>query len=174
MQEKLAKTRPRAKILENMELGEEKKLQGEKLGNRQESLYSTQIKKENSEASCSQQDRDYLNPVYQAAEEKEGFSSEKKNVDALYHLVEQQSVLDIELDVFHGNPLDFHYFMTLFHKAVEKRIDDPRGRLARLLKWECKRDDQTLCTRTTNYGLSTCPEDTSGKIWKSLPCYGRI
>ena len=43
---------------------------------------------------------------------------------------------DIELDVFDGDPLDFHYFMTLFYEVVEKRIiDDPRGRLARLLKY---------------------------------------
>ena len=105
MQEKLAKARARTKILENMELGEEKELQGEKLGNHQESLYSTQIKKENSEASCSQQDSDYLNPVYQAEQEKEGFSSEKKIVDALCNLVKQQSAPDIELDVFDGNPL---------------------------------------------------------------------
>ena len=61
--------------------------------------------------------------------------------------------------------------MTLFHQAVEKRIDDPRGRLARLLKCECKRDDQTLCTRTTNYELSICQEDTSGKTWKSIVEY---
>ena len=125
MQEKLAKARARAKILENVGLGEEKELQGEILGNHQESLYSTQIKKENSEASCSQQDSDYLNPVYQAEQEKEGFSSEKKIVDALCHLVKQQSAPDIELDVFDGNPLDFHYFMTLVHEVVEKRIDDP-------------------------------------------------
>ena len=115
MQEKLAKARARAKILENVELGEEKKLQGEILGNHRESLYSTRIKKENSEASCIQQDSDYLNPVLQAEQEKEGFSSEKKIVDALCHLVKQQSAPDIELDVFDGNPLDFHYFMTLFH-----------------------------------------------------------
>ena len=66
MQEKLAKASARAKIHENLELGEEKELQGEILGNHQESLYSTQNKKETSEASCSQQDSDYLNPVYQA------------------------------------------------------------------------------------------------------------
>ena len=87
MQEKLAKARARAKILENVELGEEKKLQGEIFGNHRESLYSTRIKKENSEASCIQQDSDYLNPVHQAEQEKEGFSSEKKIVDALCHLV---------------------------------------------------------------------------------------
>ena len=135
MQEKLAKARERAKILENVELAEEKESQGEILGNHQQSLDSTQIKKENSETSCSQQDADYLNPVYQAAQEKERFSSEKKIVDTLCHLVKQQSAPYIELDVFDGNPLDFHYFVTFFHEVVEKRIDDPRGRLARPLKY---------------------------------------
>ena len=135
MLEKRAKARARAKILENVELGEEKELQGETLGNHQQSLYSKQIKKENSEASCSQQDSDYLNPVYQAEQEKKGFSSEKKIVDALCHLVKQQSAPDIGLDIFDGNPLDFYYFMILFHEVVEKRIDDPTGRLARMLKY---------------------------------------
>ena len=55
-------------------------------------------------------------------------------MDALCHLVKKQSAPDTELDVFAGNPLDFHYFIKLFHEVVEKRIDDPRGRLARLLK----------------------------------------
>ena len=91
MQEKLAKASARATILENVELGGEKELQGEILGNHQESLYFTRIKKESSEVSCSQQDSDYLNPVYQADQEKEGFSSEKKIVVALCHFVKQQS-----------------------------------------------------------------------------------
>ena len=42
---------------------------------------------------------------------------------------------DVELDVFDCNQLDFQYFMTLFHEVVEKRIDDSRGRLTRLLKY---------------------------------------
>ena len=92
------------------------------MGNSQQSLYSTQIKKENSEASCSQQDSDYLNPLYQAEQEKKSFSSEKKIVDALCHLVKQQSAPDIELDVFDGNPLDFHYFMALFHEVMGKKM----------------------------------------------------
>ena len=176
MQEKLAKARARTKILENMELGEEKELQGEKLGNHQESLYSTQIKKENSEASCSQQDSDYLNPVYQAEQEKEGFSSEKKIVDALCNLVKQQSAPDIELDVFDGNPLDFHYFMTLFHEVVEQRIDDPRGRLARLLKYTSGNAKEMIkhCVQKPQLWVINMQEDTSGRIWKSIPCYGRI
>ena len=135
-----------------------------------------QIMKENSEASCSQQDSEYLNPVYQAEQENEGFSSEKKIVDALCHSVKQESAPDIELDAFDGNPLDIRYFMTLFHEVVEKRIYDLRGRLARLHKCTSGNAKEMIkhYTRTTNYGLSTCQEDTSGKIWKSIPCYGRI
>ena len=121
MQEKLAKARARAKILENVELGEAKELQGEILGNHQESLYSTQIKKENSEASCSQQDSDYLNAVYRAEQEKEGLSSEKKTVDALCHLVKQQSAPDIELAVFDRNPLDFSLFHDIFLRSSGKK-----------------------------------------------------
>ena len=105
IQEKLAKARARAKILENVKLAEEKELQGELLGNCQKSLHSTRIRKENSEASCSQQDSDYLSPVYQAEQENEGFSLEKKIVNALCHLAKQQSARDIELDVFDSNPL---------------------------------------------------------------------
>ena len=67
--------------------------------------------------------------MYQAEQETKGISSEKNIVDALRHLVKQQSVPDIELDVFDTNPLDFHCFMTPFHEVVEKRIDSPRGRL---------------------------------------------
>ena len=35
----------------------------------------------------------------------------------------------MDQDVFDGNPLEYHNFITLFYELVEKRIDDPRGRL---------------------------------------------
>ena len=130
MQEKLAKARARTQILENAKLGEEQELQEEILGNHQQLLNSRQTKNVNSEESHSQQEGDHLNPVYQGEQEKKWFSSEKNIVDALCHLVKQQSAPDI--DVFDENPLDFHYFMTLFHEVVEKIIDDPRGGLTRL------------------------------------------
>ena len=41
----------------------------------------------------------------------------------------------IELDVSDGNPLDFHYFMTLIHEVVKKRTDNSKERLSRLLKY---------------------------------------
>ena len=55
--------------------------------------------------------------------------------EVLCNLVKQQSAPDVDLDVFDGNPLEYHYFITLFHKLVEKRIEDPRGRLTRLIKY---------------------------------------
>ena len=49
--------------------------------------------------------------------------------------VNEQSAPEIDIDVFGGNPLEFHYFMALFHEAVEKKIEDPRGKLTRLIKY---------------------------------------
>ena len=50
------------------------------------------------------------------------FSSERNIVDALCHLVKQYSAPDIDFDGFYGNPLDFYYFMTLFHEVVGKKL----------------------------------------------------
>ena len=49
--------------------------------------------------------------------------------------VKQQSVSDVDLDVFYENALAYHYFITLFHGLIKKRIEDPRGRLTRLIKY---------------------------------------
>ena len=40
-----------------------------------------------------------------------------------------------EIDVFKGDPLEYHYFRSNFREAVEKMIDDQRGRLTRLIKY---------------------------------------
>ena len=53
----------------------------------------------------------------------------------LCKMMKQQSAPEIDLDVFDGNPLNFHYFMALFREAVAKKIEDPRGRLTRLIKY---------------------------------------
>ena len=55
--------------------------------------------------------------------------------EVLCNLVKQQSAPDVDLDVFDGNPCEYDYFMTLFHELVEKRIEDPRGRLTHLIKY---------------------------------------
>ena len=60
-------------------------------------LHSRQVKKDNSEESHSQQDRDYLYPVYKAEQEKKRFSSEKNIVDTLSHLVKNSQHLLLNL-----------------------------------------------------------------------------
>ena len=42
---------------------------------------------------------------------------------------------EAEIDVFRGSPLEYEYFMATFHEAVEKKIEDPMGRLTRLLQY---------------------------------------
>ena len=51
------------------------------------------------------------------------------------NLLRHQSAPNVEIETFRGNPLDYHYFMSVFKKAVEYKIDDPHRRLVRLLKY---------------------------------------
>ena len=53
----------------------------------------------------------------------------------LCNLLRQQSAPDVDIPVFTGNPLEYHYFMSSFKEAVECKIDDPHGRLVHLLKF---------------------------------------
>ena len=50
-------------------------------------------------------------------------------ISMLCNLLKQQSAPALNVDVFDGNPLKYRNFMALLHELVEKRIDDPRGRL---------------------------------------------
>ena len=69
----------------------------------------------------------------------------KKNVPAvtvdegvskiMCQVLKQQSALDIDIDIFSENPMDFHYFMAVFNVIVEKKVDNPRGKMARLIKY---------------------------------------
>ena len=56
----------------------------------------------------------------------------------LCNLLKQQSALDVDLDIFDGNPLEYHNFMILLHELVETQIDDPRRRLMRYTKYDPK------------------------------------
>ena len=55
--------------------------------------------------------------------------------EMMWKLVNQQSAPEIVIHVFGGNPLEFHYFMAAFDEAVENKIEDPRGKLTRLIKY---------------------------------------
>ena len=49
--------------------------------------------------------------------------------------MKHQSAPDLNIDVFDGNPLNLKYFMTLFREVVESKIENPYGRLTRLIKY---------------------------------------
>ena len=48
---------------------------------------------------------------------------------------EVKATPEVDMEPFDGNTLNYHYFMSLFKEVVESKIDDPRGRLTRLIKY---------------------------------------
>ena len=48
-------------------------------------------------------------------------------------LLRQQAAPDV--DIFNGDTVDYHYFIAVFDEVIEKKIDDPWGRLTRLIKY---------------------------------------
>ena len=62
-------------------------------------------------------------------------SSSLSHLNDLCNLLKISSAPDVDMDYFSGDPLDYHYFMSLFEELVEKKIDDPFGKLARLIKY---------------------------------------
>ena len=49
--------------------------------------------------------------------------------DMLCKMMKQQSAPELDLDVFDGNTLNFHYFMAVFREAVKKKTEDLCERL---------------------------------------------
>ena len=53
----------------------------------------------------------------------------------LCKLLKLHAAPEVDMEPFDGNALNYHYFMALFKEVVESKIDDPRGRLTRLIKY---------------------------------------
>ena len=45
-------------------------------------------------------------------------------VDLLFTLVIEQAAPQVTLELFHGNPLNFAYFLSIFTYLVEKKTED--------------------------------------------------
>ena len=54
---------------------------------------------------------------------------------AVVDMIALNSAPKVELDTFSGNILEFEYFRANFKELVEEKVEDQRGRLARLLKY---------------------------------------
>ena len=50
-------------------------------------------------------------------------------------MLQQQSVPEVDIKSYGGDPLDYHYFTALFDGVVEKNITDARDRLTRVIKF---------------------------------------
>ena len=46
-----------------------------------------------------------------------------------------QSAPEVEIEIFRGDPLEYHRFLSVFREVVELKKDDPHGRLVQLLKY---------------------------------------
>ena len=53
----------------------------------------------------------------------------------LSKLLWEQSASQVDMEPFERKLLDFTYFMLMFQGSVEKKIDDPRERLTRIMKY---------------------------------------
>ena len=51
------------------------------------------------------------------------------------NLLPHRSAPNTENKTFSENPLKYYYLMSVFKEAVEYKIDNPHGRLIRLLKY---------------------------------------
>ena len=51
------------------------------------------------------------------------FERDQKNVtEMMCERLQQQAAPDLEIDIFDGNPMDFHYFMAVFKDVVENKV----------------------------------------------------
>ena len=50
-------------------------------------------------------------------------------------LIQLQGALEVDVDTFPGNPLEYYYLMEVFKKMVEKKIEDVRGRNEMRMHW---------------------------------------
>ena len=55
--------------------------------------------------------------------------------EILCKLLKLQTEPEVDMEPFDGSVLKNHHFMALFKEAVESKVEDPRGRLIRLLKY---------------------------------------
>ena len=81
----------------------------------------------------------------------------RKNNDAnvaemICKLINEQSAPEIDIDVFGGNPVEFHKLMAVFDEAVEKKIEELTWKAHtsdQIYHWESKGDGEKLYTTSS-------------------------
>ena len=57
------------------------------------------------------------------------------NTEMICKLLQRQAAPRIDIEKFGGNLINYQCFMSIFKEVVEDRIEDPTGRLIRLIKY---------------------------------------
>ena len=79
---------------------------------------------------------DGKNLLHKTTNEELEYGRDQKNItDMMCELLKQQPGPELEINIFDGNPMDFHYFMVVFKEVVENKVTDPRGWLTHLIKF---------------------------------------
>ena len=78
---------------------------------------------------------DRVNLPNKTAKEEFKHGRNQKNITEMCELLRQQAVPELEIDIFDGNPMDFHYFIAVFKEVLEDKVTDPRGWLTCLIKF---------------------------------------
>ena len=148
VQEKLAKAKARSEVYEAMErkgseVDKSEIIRGSKVDTvigQQEIIHKHQVKSAAADNNI-QAPTGKISNHYEKDGKATSKSTMKKNKyteelsPMMCNLLRHQSAPNVEIETFRGNPLDYHYFMSVFKKAVEYKIDDPHRRLVRLLKY---------------------------------------
>ena len=85
--------------------------------------------------------------------------------EILSKLIREQSTPQVDMEPFEGNPLDFTNFMSMFQESVEEKIDDPRGRLTRLIKYT-RREPRELVKHFINDRVDCCYKNAVALLQK--------
>ena len=91
----------------------------------------------------------------------------------------QQAAPEVDIEYFNGNTLNHNYFIVLFFRVVETKINDTRGRLTRLIKYTVGEPKELIkrCIQLPHdCGYQTVVsllEKTYGNPHKILPSYRR-
>ena len=154
VQEKLAKAKSRSQVYEKMEERMPLNTKKKDHGLEENSAVATQVKKEHCKhvGIISGKVKDIRNDqrerygcsgrsIKQEQVNTEGGSkTESSDVSPdlsrmICDLLLHQSSPKVEIDIFRGDSLEYHYFILVLRKVVELKIDDPHGRLVRLVKY---------------------------------------
>ena len=90
-------------------------------------------------------------------------STESTMTEMLCKLLRQQAAPEVDVEVFDGNPLNFQYFISVFKEVVETKVDDPRGRLTRLIKYTSG-EAKDLVRNCINLPTSICYQNVNGEV----------